>query len=689
VSRSFERCSGIPNTSDNASFAELLGDGSRAAPGVAPDDTADRAPDPAPGDPTRRTMLVAAPALSLGAAAALLGLPGCTAPSGTAGAVPGAAGAVPGAVPGPARAGRPLLGFKPIPISADDAVRVPDGYRADVLVAWGDPIGDARGMPAFRWDASNGAAEQELQSGTHHDGMSYFPLPLGSPDSAHGLLVTNHEYPDHALMFPDGTANWSLEKVRKSQAALGCSVQEIRLESGRWQLVRPSRFARRIHANTPMRVGGPAAGHALMRTAASPSGRESLGTFANCATGWTPWGTYLTCEENFNFYFRTPADPNPMEVRYELGGKTSSPSLWGDADPRFDMGRSRNEPNHFGWVVEFDPYDPASVPVKRTALGRFSHEGACATLCGDGRVAVYSGDDRAFEYIYKFVSARPMDRGDRAANRDLLDAGTLYVARFNADGSGDWLELTHGRNGLTRENGFDSQGAVAMFARAAADHVGATKMDRPEWIARHPVTGDLYCTLTNNAGRGQAGAEGATPANPRAPNRFGHIVRWAESGGECASTTFRWEVFVLAGDPNHADPRVRGNLAGDLFASPDGLMIDARGVIWVQTDISPNVLLKDDHSVYGNNQMLAVDPATREVRRFLTGPRGCEITGACVTPDGRTLFVNIQHPGEAGAVGIDPKNPRQLSNWPDFRPDGRPRSATVAVRRADGGVVGT
>ena len=566
------------------------------------------------------------------------------------------------------------LGFAAIDASSEDAVRVPAGYRADVVIAWGDPIGDPAGSPPFRFDASNSAEEQALQSGTHHDGMYFFPLPLGSDNSTHGLLVMNHEYPDHNSMFPDGRANWSAEKVRKSQHALGCSVQEVRLVDGKWTVVRPSQYARRVHGNTAMRVGGPAAGHALMRRAGSPTGREAFGTFNNCANGWTPWGTYLTCEENFSFHFKPPADPSALEERYELTPKVRFSFNWGDADPRFDVAKNRNEPNTFGWVVEFDPYDRNAVPVKRTALGRFSHEGACPATCKDGRLAYYSGDDRAFEYLYKFVSAKPWNPRDRAANRDLLDEGTLYVARFNADGTGDWIELTQGKNGLDAASGFGSQAEVVIYARAAGDRVGATKMDRPEWIACHPQTSDMYVTLTNNFARGTQGREGPNPANPHAPNRYGHIVRWSEAGGDHAATRFQWTVF---------------DSGGNQYASPDGLMIDRRGVIWVQTDVSPTLLLKDDHAKFGNNQMLAIDPVTRETRRFMTGPPGCEVTGACMTPDGRTLFVNIQHPGEVGALGVDPKKPRELSNWPDFRPDGRPRSGTVAIRRGDGGVVGT
>ncbi len=644
MSKFFESFSGTPNHSANPKFSELL------------------------ADAERRALLKAAPAVSI---AALLGSTACS----TVGA-DGSSNAA-------------AVGFKPIPISSADAVVVPEGYKANVLIAWGDPIGDTRGMPAFKFDASNTAEEQTLQSGTHHDGMYYFPLPLGSTNSTHGLLVTNHEYPDNSLMFPDGMANWSLAKVRKSQAALGCSVQEVQLADGVWRTVKPSRYARRIHANTAMRVGGPAAGHALMRTAASPTGRESFGTFNNCANGWTPWGTYLTCEENFSFHFKPHPQATPLEERYELSPKVRFSFRWGEVDPRFDAGQNRNEPNHFGWVVEFDPYDPNGIPVKRTSIGRYSHEGARYTECKDGRIAVYSGDDRNFEYIYKFVTSKPWNKQDRNANRDLLDEGTLHVARYNADGSGDWLELTHGKNGLTTENGFDSQGAVCMFARAAGDRVGATKMDRPEWIAQHPQTGDMFCTLTNNFARGGEGVEAGNPANTRAPNRFGQILRWSEAGKDSAATRFQWEIFVLAGDPKHEDARVRGNIKGDLFASPDGLMIDQRGVIWVQTDMSPSALLKGDHIPYGNNQMLAVDPMTREAKRFLTGPRGCEITGACMTPDGKTLFVNMQHPGETGAIGTDAADPRRLSNWPDFRPDGRPRSGTVVVRRIDGAVVGT
>lgn len=353
--------------------------------------------------------------------------------------------------------------------------------------------------------------------------------------------------------------------------------------------------------------------------------------------------------------------------------------------------------------MEFDPYDPKSVPVKHTAMGRMAHEGAVLSLAPDGRVVYYMGDDdyrSKFEHIYKFVSKRPWVKGaGYAENQDILDEGTLYAARFHADGTGEWLELTQGRNGLTPERGFASQAEVVINARAAADVVGATYMDRPEWIAVHPRTREVYVSLSNNTARGkgkplqQKDPLGADAANPRAPNLMGHIVRWREENGDPTATRFTWDVFLLAGDPAHPDPLKRGNVPGGVaFAQPDGLYIDRRGVLWIQTDSSAQLMASKDWENIGNNQMLAADPRTGEVRRFLTGPVGCEITGITFTPDQRTLFVNIQHPGEAPLPHPgrnDPKKPKAISAWPDGEKGGRPRSATIAIRRADGGIVGT
>ena len=606
---------------------------------------------------TRRQLL------KTGLAGAVLALPGCATIAG----------------------GGPLLGFTPVSTSTADTLVVPPGYNARVLYAWGDATGIA--AADFRWDGSNSAEEQELQAGMQHDAIEFFALP-GQGDR--GLLAMNHEYVDDGLLHADGMRTWNADKVRKSQAAHGVSVVEVELAGGGWRVVRPSRHARRIMASTPIAFSGPAAGHALLRTAADPKGMEVLGTFNNCAGGRTPWGTYLTCEENFNGYF-AHGGVIPAEMRrYGIGA--SSAYRWQEHDRRFDAQANPNEPNRFGWVVEIDPYDRNAQPVKRTALGRFKHEGAMLTTAPDGRVVVYMGDDEGFEYVYKFVSSRPVAKGasaaDRAANMKLLDEGTLYVAKFAEGGRGEWVALVHGQNGLTAANGFADQASVLVHARRAGDVVGATRMDRPEWAAVHPRTGEVYITLTNNGQRGAKDRPGPDAANPRANNVYGHILRWREAGSDAAATTMAWDIFVLGGE----EPQVRGAPATrrDAFGSPDGLWFDARGVLWIQTDAAHESTRQPAYAKIGNNQMLAADVSTGEIRRFLTGPVGCEITGVTQSPDGRSMFVNIQHPGEVpNARNNDPANPRAWSNWPDFRADGRPRSATVVIRRDDGGLIGT
>lgn len=580
------------------------------------------------------------------------------------------------------------LGFRGISISTADAVRVPQGYAANVLYAWGDPVGHPSGSPAFKADATNTADEQALQAGMHHDGIHYFPLPYGSDNSGNGLLVMNHEYSDDGLLHADGFANWSADKVRKAQNAHGCSVIEVRERGGRWEVVRPSPFARRITASTPMRINGPAAGSVAMKTAADPAGTTVLGTFNNCAHGYTPWGTYLTCEENWNTYFTNSGTLTADQRRNGISPKGRG-YHWNEFDERFDAGKHPNEPNRHGWVVELDPYDPQSVPVKRTALGRFSHEGAWSAVTKDGRLAIYMGDDRIFEYIYKFVSRDRINRSERKANASLLDHGTLYVAQFNDDGSGTWIPLVHGQGKLTTANGFADQADVLVRTRAAADAVGATKMDRPEWIAVHPGSNEVYCTLTNNSQRGGKDRAGTDRANPRANNVFGQIIRWTEAGGDPAGLKFEWNLFAIAGDPQHPDESRRGNIKGDAYGSPDGLWFDDSGLLWIQTDVSASTLNRNHYERLGNNQMLAADIRTGETRRFLTGPAGAEVTGVVMTPDARTMFVNIQHPGESPKGRNDPKNPKAHSSWPDGAAGGRPRSATVVIRKNDGGIIGS
>ena len=619
-------------------------------------------------DPARRTVLRG----SLGLAASALYAPLVT---GCAAAAPREA----------ARPIVPVIGFKAVPAVATDTLVVPEGYVASVIAAWGEPVGVAGNMPAWRGDASHSAAEQAVQMGMHHDGLHFYAVD-GSGNSR-GLLAMNHEYTDDGLLHVGGMTPWTAEKVKKAQAAHGLAVIEVELKGGAWQMVRPSKYARRFTGNTPFAVGGPCAGHAMFKTAADPEGRTVLGTLNNCASGKTPWGTYLSGEENWMGYFSGGDNLSAHETRWGMR-KGGWGYRWHEHDERFDAVKNPNEPNRFGWVVEMDPLDPTSTPVKRTALGRAAHEGAWVGVTKDGRAVVYSGEDARFEYIYKFVSRDKIAPGGAKANRTLLDHGTLSVARFNADGSGNWIPLVQGTGPLTAANGFADQAEVLIKARQASDILGATKMDRPEWLAIDHNSGWVYATLTNNSSRGQPNFPGVDAANPRANNVFGQIIRWQDDR-DFDGATFKWNHLVLAGDPANERAEAKGNIKGDLYACPDGIAFDARGVLWIQTDMGPTAMNKGELKNIGNNQMLACDVATGQTRRFLTGPTNCEITGVTWTPDGTTMFLNVQHPGETPSERSDPAEPNKYSNWPDYKPGGRPRSATVVVRRRDGGVIGT
>jgi len=565
--------------------------------------------------------------------------------------------------------------------TAADTVVVPAGYRWSVVAAWGDPI-DGKGK-RISPDASDTALEQASQFGMHHDGCAYFPE---SGNAQRGLWVVNHEYTDDGLLHSGGMATWTAERVRKSQAAHGVTVAMIeRQQDGSWKPI-PSAQTRRITAYTPCMVSGHAAGHALLKTQADPTGTSILGTLNNCAHGVTPWGTYLTCEENFNGYFVKSGSVTREEKRVGLDSKGFG-YRWHEYDERFDAGKHPNELNRFGWVVEINPHQSESNPIKRTALGRFKHEGAWVTLSRDKRAVVYMGDDQRSEYVYKYVSKNAWDAKKNPQGKGMLDDGTLYVARFDANGQGQWIALEHGKNGLTASNGFPDQGFILIHARLAADFVGATPMDRPEWVAVHPKNGDVYVTLTNNSDRGNRVPINA--ANPRELNLMGHIIRWTESRKDAASLTFKWEIFVLAGDPAAGDTKLQGNVRGDWFGSPDGLWFDKRGLLWTQTDVSTSTLGKNAYANMTNNCMFAADPATREFRRFLIGPKGCEITGVDLTPDYKTMFVNIQHPGESPSERADPQNTTAISSWPDADHFKRPRSATISIWRDDGKAIGS
>jgi len=585
-----------------------------------------------------------------------------------------------------AQRGATLLAFEEVPPSSADSLVVPPGYTWALLAPWGTPLFPE--TAPFAEDASNTAADQARQVGFNHDGMHFFPL---DPDgNAFGLLVVNHEYTDASQIYtaaqgrritPDAAGR---EMVAKALAAHGVSVMAIRrTPDGTWDVVVGDRRNRRITGTTPMTFSGPVqADHPLLQSTITPS---PIGTLNNCAHGVTPWGTYLTCEENFNGYFGTDdaawiRTRTPLQDRYGVTAAGANYG-WHIADPRFDVARNPNELHRFGWVVEVDPFDPQSTPVKRTALGRLKHE--CATCTESrGRVVVYSGDDQNGDYVYKFVGSAPW-AGQRAAGLSPLDHGTLYVARFDDDGGGEWLPLVHGTGPLTTANGWVDQADVMLRTRQAADAVKATRLHRPEWVTVHPQTGEVFLTLTNGSGNG------ARVNSGRDPNPYGHILRWTESAD--SDTQFRWDVFLLAGDPV-SDPKVPSTQPA--FGSPDGLWVDPDGLLWIQTDVSNGIQNRADlgHRNIGNNAMLAADPATGRVKRFLTGPRGCEISGVIMTPDRRTMFINVQHPGESTTrwdveFGTpSPANPSTVSSWPFGR---RPRSSTVVIRRTDGGRIGS
>ncbi|MGD9792181.1 MAG: PhoX family phosphatase [Acidimicrobiia bacterium] len=575
-----------------------------------------------------------------------------------------------------ARRKRKLLGFTSVAPSQADAFIVADGYVAEVLIPWGTPLLSTG--PAWKKDGSNTAIEQAQQIGAHHDGMHYFPLDGGRNGSRRGLLVVNHEYIDQVLFYSDGSTVMTKDKVDKALAGHGVSVVEIRLVNGKWRLV-DSKYNRRITGSTPVAFSGPVSiNHPKMASNNAP-----MGTLNNCSYGYTPWGTYLTCEENWNGYFgsSTPFVATADEARYGISAAGFG-YKWHVGDPaRFDLNLNRNEPNRFGWVVEIDPFDPTSTPVKRTALGRIKHEGA-TVVESNGRVVVYTGDDEDKDYLYKFVGSDSW-RKLRRQGKSPLDHGRLYVAKFDASGTGEWLPMVHGKGALTVANGWADQADVLLRTRQAADAMGATKLDRPEWITVHPKTNDVYVSLTN-------GSSGSAGISPRNPNPYGHIARLSEAHGDHTSLTFSWDIFLLAGDPAY-DASVVPN--GDILGSPDGLWMDPDGRLWIQTDISNSSQNRPERGYdhIGNNAMFAADPNTGEVRRFLVGPRGCEITGVIATPDQQTMFVNVQHPGETTTFWgtPTPANPRLVSNWPDFDADGRPRSATVVIRKIGGGKIGT
>ncbi|MCO8166081.1 PhoX family phosphatase [Pseudomonas sp. 21LCFQ02] len=601
------------------------------------------------------------------------------------------------------------LGFNSIPGSRTDACVVAAGYVAHVLAPWGTPFNSTAN--AWKNDGTNTSTDQANSAGMHHDGIHYFPINGSSTD---GIIAINYEYIDENALHPNGPTTVAgkrpVEEVRKEINAHGAGVMHVRRVDGRWQIVDNDPLNRRFTTASVMNLSGPLKGTDHVKTKFSPDGTRTRGTNNNCGNGYTPWGTYLTCEENWPGIFvnkgTVPADQRRIgvatgETNYQWETAAGDSSEVNDEFRRFNItptGASatadyRNEASTYGYIVEIDPYTNTSVPVKRTALGRFRHEGCWPGLLTEGKpVVFYMGDDSQNEYLYKFVStalwsaadANPSDR--LATGAKYMDSGKLYVARFNADGTGTWLLLdttSATTDGSTLGAKFTDLPGIILNTRGAADAVGATPMDRPEWTAVNPVNGDVYLTLTNNSSRTTANA-----ANPRVPNRHGHVIRWHDADNQ---TSFTWDIFVYGANASGtADLNRSGLTELNQFASPDGMTFDSRGILWIQTDNGESTITS-----YTNDQMLAVIPSNMvdaagkqvpvnasnqaDLRRFFVGPNGSEVTGVTFTPDNKSMFINIQHPG----------------NWPSTQVATdvtvgkvRPRASTVVIQRADGGELG-
>ena len=585
-----------------------------------------------------------------------------------------------------AQAAQSSLTFTELKRIYDQTHHVADGYKAEVVAAWGDAMQAGQGPADVR---NMTAADQANRFGYNCDFIGYMPLPKGSQNSDNGLLCVNNEYVSFNVMFDDlpddgeGGVKMTAEQVALCNAAIGHSIVEIKREAGVWKIVQDSPMNRRITMDTDMALSGPCAGHELMKTAAHPEGKSARGTNYNCGGGMTPWGTILTCEEGAADVFGGDPTKSPHAAVLERYGFDGS-DYYGRArfDDRFNMDKEPNEPHHFDWVIEIDPYDPTTTPVKRTALGRMAHEGATVVLNKDGKAVVYMGDDANYEYVYRFVSDAAYDPANPASAKDILDVGTLSVAQFAADGSMKWLPLVHGQGPLTVENGFADQADVLFKTRLAADALGATPMDRPEGVETNPVTGRVYANMTKNK---RITAEKLNPVNTRPENFYGHIVEMIPPGGmgkdaDHTAETYAWDLFVLCGNP--ADP-VHGakfhpeTSTDGWFVNPDYLTFDPKGRMFVATDGANDFDIAD--GIYGID---TEGPARGLPKLLFACPSGAEATGPCFTPDGTTLFVSVQHPAEDSDTLAT-----ATTLWPDFAEGGVPRPAVVAIQRVDGGEV--
>lgn len=585
---------------------------------------------------------------------------------------------------------KPSFNFTGLNHGISDTHLVAQDYKAEILLKWGEPI--FLNGPAFNVNHQS-PIKQEQQFGYNNDYIGYLPLPKKQNQQHRALLCINHEYAEPYMMFPELVSSAPIklnkEHVEIMQSAVGNSIVEVEQINGKWRVVKDSTYNRRITARTTkMQITGPVTGHARVKTQQDPKGENVIGTLMNCAGGMTPWGTYLTCEENFNNVFTGSLDKSHPEYQnhheYGVNGCTDG---WGILDKRFNINTEPHEPNRFGWVVEIDPMDPQSIPKKRTALGRTKHEGAECVVSKDGRLVVYMGDDQKFQYLYKFVSQNKVNSNDKSANQNLLDTGILYVARFFENNEVHWLPLVFGQGPLTTNNGFASQADVLIETRKAATLLDATPMDRPEDVVPNPHTGKVYVILTNNNLRE---ADQVNVVNPRANNQFGQIVELIEPDGEFSATQSKWTMLLQAGNPEDPNVKAMWNKHTDKnawFTCPDNGVIDHQGRLWVGTDQGASMIDKT-----GNNDGLWAVETEGELRglakMLFRGPRGAEVSGPQFSEDDKALFLSVQHPGtdDAGIANNNVLKP--TTRWPDFDPLQPARSAVVVVQHKKGRTIG-
>ncbi|WP_252962638.1 PhoX family phosphatase [Psychrobacter sp. PSP] len=638
------------------------------------------------------------------------------------------------------------LKFKAVAHSTAETMTVAEGYKAEMILPLGTPL--MPGLDDWKDNREQSAESFEWRMGDNHDGMWFFGKNGNAYDakaSENGLLVMNHEYVNSEELSPFGyyviedkdaaplfQRRRLASDVRREVNCHGVAVVEMKRRANGmgYEMVPNSKYNRRITSSTTAQLAGPVAGSDLVKTKFDPTGFQTRGINNNCGAGLSPWGTYLTTEENFLGVFARGQDASQLSAsdnygRERYGAPENSPGsryLWHTPDAkdaiitdefsRWDMtavGASaaddyRNGFNTFGYITEIDPFDQNSTPQKRTAMGRFAHENCAYAPVKQGKpVVFYMGDDARGEYIYKFVSKAMWSNADiggglKAGDKYLND-GTLYVAIFNEDGSGEWKALVQGQNGLDAFNSalpFNSQDEVLVYARAAGDAAGATKMDRPEWVSVSPMTGDVYVTLTNNKYRGVREDQPLSAANPRSyqvngkpsGNDNGHIIRWAETGGDHAATSFEWDIYLFGAPSNLSAENLSQLSASNDLSSPDGLYFDPRGVLWIQTDdgaytdTTSCMLLaalpgkvSDGTTITtsaGQQTRIGMPASNDNIKRFFVGPEGCEVTGITMTPDFKTLFINIQHPG---------------NTWGAVAGGSTPRSATVMITKEDGDVI--